>query len=259
MGTDLGIMNTFILLACLIGAAAAVPSLHIVGGRDVSPPGKWPHQAALISKSSGSHNCGAVLISKRWLVTAAHCIGGSAYSNQIVLGQHDRVSKRQGAPVKYDIQSMIKHPNFRNDGRAGFPNDVAVILLTRDATYNSYVQPIAMASPSNGDFVGADCYITGWGRLYGFGPLPNILQEAKMNPLTLSECRNMWGNQISNFHICLLDQTNRQSGGCQGDSGGPLVCRANSRSSYVLAGVTSWGSGQCTPRQPSVYTRISYF
>ena len=42
----------------------------------------------------------------------------------------------------------------------------------------------------------------------------------------------------------------------QGDSGGPLVADDGG---WVLVGVASWGVAGCSPAEPSVYSRVSYF
>ncbi|ELT91475.1 hypothetical protein CAPTEDRAFT_226412 [Capitella teleta] len=239
--------------------ALAGPVLHIVGGKAVDIPGTWPHQASLEIKSSGSHSCGAVLISSRWLVTAAHCLGSSASKYQIVLGQHDRETRREGNPIVYAVESVTRHPSFSNNGFSGFPNDVGVVRLAQDVVLDQFTQPIRMADSDAPDFTGQDCYITGWGRLYGYGPLPNVLQEANIDVLTQTQCRRFWGNKILGYHICVTDKQTSSRGACNGDSGGPLVCIHKSSGDFVLAGVTSWGSGTCTTRSPSVYARISYF
>ncbi len=45
----------------------------------------------------------------------------------------------------------------------------------------------------------------------------------------------------------------------KGDSGGPLVCE-KSDGAFVLVGLTSWGSSQCTTAgAPSVFTRLTDF
>lgn len=44
----------------------------------------------------------------------------------------------------------------------------------------------------------------------------------------------------------------------QGDSGGPLQC-AMEDGRWILAGITSFGSGCAKPGFPDVYTRLSYY
>jgi hypothetical protein len=44
--------------------------LRIVGGSNALP-GEWPWQAALYR--DGEYQCGATLISSRWLLSAGHC------------------------------------------------------------------------------------------------------------------------------------------------------------------------------------------
>lgn len=49
----------------------------------------------------------------------------------------------------------------------GFPNDIALVRLDRDAEFNAYVQPIEMASMNAPAFTGSECFITGWGKIHG--------------------------------------------------------------------------------------------
>lgn len=45
---------------------------RIVGGKE-SEQGSWPWQAAVFI--NGKHYCGGVLVNKKWIVTAGHCVG----------------------------------------------------------------------------------------------------------------------------------------------------------------------------------------
>lgn len=44
----------------------------------------------------------------------------------------------------------------------------------------------------------------------------------------------------------------------QGDSGGPLQCSLDD-GTWVLAGITSFGSGCAKPGYPDVYTRLAFY
>ena len=59
---------TLAVLAC---CAYATPSGRIVGGTDALD-GQFPHQISL--RRLGSHTCGGSIISRNYVLTAAHCV-----------------------------------------------------------------------------------------------------------------------------------------------------------------------------------------
>jgi hypothetical protein len=60
----------------------------------------------------------------------------------------------------------FKHPSYSNSGATGYPNDIAVLVFSA-VTYNSNLNAIALATSSDGNYAGATCTITGWGRTCG--------------------------------------------------------------------------------------------
>jgi len=170
----------------------------------------------------------------------------------VAIAEHDlNVDESE---VKHSISKIVMHERYNGNG-AGFPNDIALLKVSRPMSLNSKAVAINIA-PMGMDFEGNNnCYITGWGLTQGSQDR-TVLQELQADIRTQSACARAWGSYyINDGHICV---ENGNTGACNGDSGGPLVCYV-SRIPY-LAGATSWGISGCTTRgYPSVYTRISYF
>jgi secreted trypsin-like serine protease len=238
-----------LFLLCLAFPAAwgRQISSFVVGGYDTTI-GQWPHQLSL--RVTGSHSCGASLISSTRAVCAAHCAGSALAAYSILGGSTDRTVTNCATCELWNPSAFDRHPDFVNNGNLGFPNDVSVLSFSAVQT-NANLQPISVATAAAGDFAGDRCTITGWGKTSAVSGLPAILQAADMTVMTNTACALQWSStQINNGHICV---TAPSSGACNGDSGGPLVC------GNLLAGATSWGVSSCSPSYPSVYTRLSYF
>ena len=86
-------MKLLLVLAALLGHVLGSRLPYIVGGNEVTEVGKWPWQVSLQSIVSG-HFCGASILSDKWILTAAHCVGGVVSSVTVVVGMHDRRKKQ---------------------------------------------------------------------------------------------------------------------------------------------------------------------
>ncbi|XP_036226744.2 chymotrypsin-like elastase family member 2A isoform X1 [Bactrocera oleae] len=106
----------------------------------------------------------------------------------------------------------------------------------------------------------SDCVATGWGKSNVSSDLTNVLLKTRV-PLHNSErCRAAYGSfvKIHRGHLC-AGKLNGKGGTCVGDSGGPLQCRLSKSGPWLLAGITSFGSGCAMEGFPDVYVRISYY
>merc|ERR1712170_135888 len=118
-------MKFLLIIALCIAGALARKTERIVGGSNVGYAGKYPWQASLQFRSSSSHTSGA-----------------SSY--KIVLGLHDRTTRRQGDPRDYTISRITSHPGWSNDGSRGFPNYISVIYLSSTVFPSQYVSAISL-------------------------------------------------------------------------------------------------------------------
>ena len=242
-------MKLLLVFTALLAPALSSRLPYIVGGRD-APVGKYPWQASL-QVYGAYHVCGASLISRRWLVTAAHCVGKSARDYSLVLGAHDIKSLRQGSPKRYQADRVVIHPEYNPRG-SGYPNDIALMHINQDADTNShYISTISIGNKGEQFSGNPNCWITGWGALVGGGGGPNALQELHVS--VDEGCKGL-APGAGRYHIC----AERSNGGaCNGDSGGPFVC--NVANQWKLIGAASYVFGPCVTNYPSVYTNVPYF
>lgn len=257
----LQLLSAFLLVALASGCGQRNfnPSGRVVNGEDAVPY-SWPWQISLQYEKGGSfhHTCGGTLINANWVMTAGHCISNSL-TYQVVLGEYDR-SKEEGPEqvIPINPKDLFVHPKW-NPNCVACGNDIALIKLSRSAKLGAKVQPACLPPPDEILPNGAPCYISGWGRLYTNGPLPDKLQEALLPVVDYAHCSkwDWWGFSVKKTMVCAGGDI---QSGCNGDSGGPLNCPTEN-GTWQVHGVTSFvsGLGCNTLKKPTVFTRVSAF
>ena len=244
-----------LIIFTLLAAIATASRLEVIGGKDVDPPGKYPWQVALTYLDR--QYCGGSLLSAHWVLTAAHCIVGSAITDEAVLiGAHDIETRSQGNPMSYPFSAVFINPDWIDVFRGG---DIGLVFVQQhmDIEGNEFADRISMAE-EGADFMDADCVISGWGRTeewpVSVSTNPDILQEADVREVDHATCEERHGRDIGETVICVSGDFER--GGCHGDSGGPLVCQQDGE--LVLVGVTAGGDTRCRLEFPSLYGRVSH-
>ncbi|XP_038594133.1 tryptase-like [Micropterus salmoides] len=153
------------------------------------------------------------------------------------------------------VSQIIKHPNYNkipND------NDIALLKLSSPVNFTDYIRPVCLAAAGSVFNAGTTCWVTGWGDIqYGVSlPYPQNLQEVSVPIVSNDECYTAYGGKITSNMICAgVAQGGKDS--CQGDSGGPLVTKTSS--TWVQAGVVSFGELCAQPNFPGVYARVSQY
>ncbi|XP_069928012.1 enteropeptidase isoform X1 [Oryctolagus cuniculus] len=253
------LQDSLIMLQCnykLCGTklVAQDVSPRIVGGTNANE-GAWPWIVALYY--NGQLLCGASLVSRDWLVSAAHCVYGRNMEPTrwtAILGLHRTSNLTSPHIVTRRIDEIVINPHY-NERRKN--SDIAMMHLEFKVNYTDYIQPICLPEENQVLSPGKNCSIAGWGRLIYQGLTADILQEAEVPLLSNEKCQQQMPEySITENMVC----AGYEEGGidtCQGDSGGPLMCQENNR--WFLAGVTSFGYQCARPNRPGVYVRVPRF
>nr|XP_033779884.1 trypsin-like [Geotrypetes seraphini] len=232
-----------LLLVAFLGAAVALPiddDDKIVGGYTCGR-NALPYQVSL---NAGYHFCGGSLINSQWVLSAAHCYQPRI---NVRLGEHN-IEASEGTEQFIDSAKVIRHASYNS---RTLDNDIMLVKLSRAATLNAYVQPVAL--PSNCVTTGTQCLVSGWGNTLTSGTnYPDLLQCLSAPVLSSSQCSKSYPGKITNNMFCAgFLEGGKDS--CQGDSGGPVVCNGQ------LQGVVSWGIGCAQRNYPGVYTKVCNF
>jgi secreted trypsin-like serine protease len=241
----------------------AQPDGHDEGSRVIkgvpSKAGYWKSAVNIeIGRGlTGPASCGASIIDRRWLLTAAHCLfdekrGGLRPLEWVTAYEGSNQYKR-GRPVRIVEAHVHKQFKVVSDQLV---YDVALLKLEKDAE-----APRQKLAAYHGvrTFLttGNMATIVGWGNTEtkGYKPSPLLLQ-ANVPIVSESACHAIYPN-VGQMAFC----AGYPQGGvdtCQGDSGGPLYV-SGTNGEHVQAGITSFGKGCAQPDAYGVYTNLGLF
>jgi len=227
---------------------------RIIGGVAVDH-GEFPWQAALRS-TSGKHSCGGTVISKSWILTAAHCVdsGTSPSSIAVYLGDHNMNITDQGEKV-HRVSQIVLGPN------TFAANDIALLKLSAPATFSDKIKPACIpTSHASNSFEGKSLWVTGWGTTSqgGGGSISSTLLKVLVPVVSNTVCAQNYAGQanVGENEIC-AGKSGKDS--CQGDSGGPAVWADGDDNRAYIVGVVSWGIGCGNQGYPGVYARVTSY
>jgi len=236
---------------CKCGLIPVQQRMRIVGGREAQPHSR-PWMAGLI-KSDAFVFCGGTVLNNHFIVTAAHCIYQELPDSiWVVVGLHDKLDFYQIEEGRYDVQSIIQHPNYDHET---VDNDIALIKLHDTLHFNERVLPACLPQ-ANEDFAGVHATVSGWGLISNGGPTSRVLKEVVLPVYSYAKCKRKYPHDFTRNMMCAGVNSGGQDA-CQGDSGGPLVYATENR--WFLIGIVSWGNGCAQPNQPGVYTNVTRY
>ncbi|XP_049870792.1 trypsin-1-like isoform X2 [Pectinophora gossypiella] len=235
---------------CSCECGGANQENRIVGGM---PAGvnRYPWMARIVY--DGQFHCGASVLTKEYVLTAAHCVRKLKRTKiRVILGDHDQTITSESAAIMRAVTSIVRHRSFDADS---YNNDIALLKLRKPISFSKIIKPVCLP-PASLEPAGKQGVVVGWGRTSAGGQLPAIVQEVRVPILSLQQCRGMKyrASRITNNMLCA---GRASTDSCQGDSGGPLLVQDGDK--FQIVGIVSWGVGCGRPGYPGVYTRITRY
>ncbi|KAF5283195.1 hypothetical protein FQA39_LY17387 [Lamprigera yunnana] len=212
--------------------------------------GEWPWHAALYRYKGANmqYLCGGSLISRKHVITAAHCVTKSKTNltvNQelllIYLGKHN-LYKQDTSVQNMGVSSIIVHPEYN---ASYLHNDLGILQLERPAEITNFVRYVCLWDEEINlnnilDRLGT---VVGWG-FDETGDISESLMQAKMPVVSTETCifsnRDFFSRFTTDKTYCAGFRNGTSA--CTGDSGGGMVFpKSSSGNSLVwqLRGVIS--------------------
>ncbi|XP_072929943.1 CLIP domain-containing serine protease HP8-like [Epargyreus clarus] len=213
--------------------------------------------------------CAGSLITDRFVVTAAHCIGVYKIVS-VRLGEWDtetEIDCEDGfcsdPVVDLKVDKILVYPKY--DKKNLTSGDIALLRLERSVTFTDFVRPVCLPSTpyvAKQDYIDSTYTTAGWG-LTEFGRESVLKLKLNIDSVPYSLCQRtipLLPKKHPAAIICAGGRAGQDT--CRGDSGGPLlrVVSENYNFNWYLFGVTSYGVRKCgSTGKPGIYTRVTAF
>ncbi|XP_068226303.1 chymotrypsin-2-like [Palaemon carinicauda] len=253
--TTQGITTTvepFSRLFCEKCGRSKVTMPRIVGG-SIASVHEYPWLVFLHMRTKrDSFTCGGSLITKDFVLTAAHCVYGKIDTIHVYPSAHKYPDLEDTNEYRIESNEVIIHEKYDDFEKQ---HDIALVKLKEPVSFGSNLSPACLANENDMHTLAV---VAGWGRLNHDDPdaIPKELMEVTLDISDHDDCKSIYEGTVDITDNMICTYTVGKDA-CVGDSGGPLLIEAGP-DTWVQVGVVSFGAG-CAGDAPGVYTRVSKY
>ncbi|ODM97248.1 Limulus clotting factor C, partial [Orchesella cincta] len=242
---------------------------------------KWPWHAALFKKvneTTYSYICGATLITRSFLMTAAHCVHNNVEGRQpnygiykVVVGaisSNVLTNRKDPQAQEFSIKNIRVNEHYNPKT---FEADIALIQLDKAVLLTEYVRPVCFPFPTDENKRISSYQLSegNQGVVVGFGTTENwsissTLRMATLPVVSVKDCTTVLERLPSSSQYC-AGYTNGTSV-CEGDSGGAHIFKDQISKRFFVQGIISHGNRKdvalhtrCDHDKYTVFTKVGSF
>ncbi|CAG9827962.1 unnamed protein product [Diabrotica balteata] len=216
---------------------------RIVGGKECTE--SYSYMVSI--RVNNKHYCGGTLVTRWWVLTAAHCNDNSMNKNYVAQFGTKYMEPPAGTNyTRITITKIKNHPYF---SFVRLVNDIAMAKLERPVYDYEFVKlPKSFTRKQMPRFC-KEALVMGWGdTVEGTRVGSQNLMCVYIETIDLYKCDRDHYEEYFHSRICTYTPG---KDACHGDSGGPLLC------DDIQYGIVSFGRG--CGSHPGVYTRVDNY
>ncbi|XP_044576993.1 trypsin-1-like [Cotesia glomerata] len=238
------VLSTFTTALHLVSLDEEASS-RTIGGTIASASAPW--QVSIHYQSQ--LQCGGSIISKDWVITAAHCISPTSPVSSYLIRAGSR-SHSSGGSI-HTVDRIVTHEFFTTNKYGFHNNDIALIHVAEQIVLDTSRQVISLFNTDEIVSSSVRAQVTGWGDIV---LATDVLQSISTYIITKATCNTTYSKYggIYDNQSC-FGESSGSPAACRTDAGGAVVL------SKRLAGVISWSEGCGRLSFPSVFTEVSHY
>lgn len=224
---------------------------RIVGGRNATTKEEFPYVVLVVQQPvNETKTCTGTILSKRFILTAGHCISNRSNAELSVwAGSHIRFGR---VAVIRNVQDKWIHPGYLYKFHREF--DIGIIKIFPALQFSSSIKKVKIPMPGSVLPVGTKGVFVGFGLLQMVPTeiKTTFLQALELTTISLADCKK----EPRHRTICASAEPGIITPGkavCKGDSGAPF-----------MVGEYQWGMAvtgytNCTGHDHAWFNDISRF